>query len=136
MNTSIFKAYDIRGIYPTDVNEETMAIISKAVVAMFPDGELILAYDARHGSTELVTALETAIKIEADTIGKKFTITNIGLSSTPLFYFTVCDRKSVGGCMITASHNPKEYNGMKMVRSMGLMIPGTEVLDVLNSLQK
>jgi phosphomannomutase len=136
MNTSIFKAYDIRGIYPTDINAETIAVIGKAVANMFPDGELVLAYDARHGSTELVKALASAISEEATKFDKKFTLVNIGLSTTPMFYFTVCNMKAVGGCMITASHNPKEYNGIKMVREMGKMIPGTEVLEVINSLQK
>jgi phosphomannomutase len=136
MNDTIFKTYDIRGIYPTDINEETVATISKALATMFPSGELILGYDARHGSIELVKALEASIKKEAVKLKKTYTLTNIGLVSTPMFYFTVCDRKAVGGCMITASHNPKEYNGIKMVSEMGKVISGTDVLKVLNTLKK
>jgi phosphomannomutase len=136
MNTSIFKALDIRGIYPTDVNVDSVTTIGKAVAHMFPEGELILAYDARHGSTELVKALAIAISDEAEKLDKKMTLVNIGLSTTPMFYFTVCNLKAVGGCMITASHNPKNYNGMKLVREMGKMVSGTEVLDVIKSLSK
>jgi phosphomannomutase len=134
MNKTIFKALDIRGIYPTDVNEETIAKVGRALVHMLPEGEIVVAYDARHGSTELVKALETAMLEESTKFGKKNTVTNIGLATTPLFYFTVCDRKAVGGAMITASHNPKEYNGMKVVRAMGLMVSGTDILEAVISL--
>jgi phosphomannomutase len=134
MNTSIFKAYDIRGIYPTDINTETVKIVAKALVKLFPDGELVVAYDTRHGSIELNKALEEAIAKESLAAGKKHSITNIGIATTPLFYFTVCDRKAVGGAMITASHNPKEYNGIKMVKANAETVSGTEVLQVINSL--
>jgi phosphomannomutase len=134
MNTSIFKALDIRGIYPTEVNEEAVAAVGRALVHMFPEGEIIIGYDARHGSTELVKVLEASIKEESTKIGKKNIVIDIGLCTTPMFYFTVCDRKSVGGAMITASHNPKEYNGMKIVREMGKMVSGTDVLEAVKAL--
>src|SRR4051812_22497216 len=116
MNRSIFKAYDIRGIYPTDINPDTVAIVGKACVKMFDEGEIVLAHDARHGSPELMEVLEKSITAEAQAKNKHITTRVIGLSTTPMFYFVVNHFKAQGGCMVTASHNPKEYNGIKIVR--------------------
>ncbi|MDQ3077158.1 MAG: hypothetical protein M3Q63_03865 [bacterium] len=135
MNRSIFKAYDIRGIYPTDINEETVTTIGKACVKMFNAGEIILAHDARHGSPELMSVLEQSIASEAQHINKNITVRVVGFSTTPMFYFHVNNFKASGGCMITASHNPKEYNGIKIVKEGAETISGTEVLKVVDSLQ-
>lgn len=113
MNKSIFKAYDIRGIYPTDVNEEAVAAVGRACAHMFDEGEVIVAHDARYGSPELQKVLEDSIMAEAIKLSKHITIRRVGLSTTPMFYFLVCHFKASGGCMVTASHNPKEYNGVK-----------------------
>jgi phosphomannomutase len=131
MNKSIFKALDIRGIYPTEINEETAVTIAKAVVRMLPDGELIVAHDARHGSPELAAVVKQTLESEAATLGKTITVREVGLSSTPMFYFLVNHFSAAGGCMVTASHNPKNYNGMKIVRSGAEMIPGVETLEFI-----
>ncbi len=135
MNRSIFKAYDIRGIYPTDINEEVVKTIGKACVKMFDAGELILAHDTRYGSPELMNVLEESITQESLAQNKSITIRSVGLSTTPMFYFLVNNFNTVGGCMITASHNPKEYNGIKMVKARAETIPGTEVLQVIDTLK-
>ncbi len=134
MNRSIFKAYDIRGIYPTDINAETVTTIGKACVKMFNEGEIVLAHDARHGSPELMKVLEDTITSEAQISGKNITLRVVGLSTTPMFYFLVNNFKASGGCMITASHNPKEYNGIKVVKEKAVMVAGTEVLEIVDSL--
>ncbi|MBX4197727.1 hypothetical protein KW782_00125 [Candidatus Parcubacteria bacterium] len=134
MNTSIFKAYDIRGIYPTEVNEEIAALIGRACAHMFDKGEIILAHDIRHGSTELMNILEQSISSEAQKLGKAISTRIIGLSTTPMFYFLVNNYKASGGCMVTASHNPKEYNGIKVVHQGAVMVPGTEVLQTIKKL--
>jgi phosphomannomutase len=131
MNTSIFKAYDIRGIYPTDVNETVAATVAKACVHMFPEGEIIVAYDARHGSPELAAKVQEIIEQESKVLNKNNSVRAVGLSSTPMFYFLVNHFKAVGGIMITASHNPKDYNGMKVVKAGAEMVPGTEVLEFI-----
>src|SRR4051812_26710576 len=110
LNKSIFKAYDIRGIYPTDVNEEAVKLVAKACVKIFKEGEIIIAHDARYGSPELCAILEKALIEEAEKVQKKMTVRNAGLTTTPMFYFLVNHFNAIGGCMVTASHNPKEYN--------------------------
>ncbi len=134
MNRSIFKAYDIRGIYPTDINESTVSTVGKACVKMFDEGEIVLAHDARHGSPELMKTLETSITTEAAEQKKNITVRIVGLSTTPMFYFLVNNFKASGGCMVTASHNPKEYNGIKIVKQGAVTISGTDVLQVVDSL--
>lgn len=134
INKSIFKAYDIRGIYPTDINEEVITKVGRAVAQMLDPGEIILAHDIRHGSPELMAVLERSITAEAVKIGKVISIRTVGLSTTPMFYFLVNNYGASGGCMVTASHNPKEYNGMKVVRQKAVMVPGTEVLTAVEAL--
>ena len=131
MNKTIFKAYDIRGIYPTDVNESIAILVAQAVSRMFPEGEIVIAYDARHGSIELAATAETEIRNQALVLNKKITVRNVGMASTPMFYFLVNHFKAVGGIMITASHNPKNYNGMKVVKAGAEMVPGVEVLEFI-----
>jgi phosphomannomutase len=130
----IFKAYDIRGIYPSEINPEVVELVGKGCVKHFPAGELLVAHDARHGSPELTSVLVESIKAEAARQGKSFTIREIGLSTTPMFYFLVNHFKAVGGCMITASHNPKEYNGIKMVNAGAVTMSGIEMLEIIKSL--
>jgi phosphomannomutase len=134
MNKSIFKAYDIRGIYPTDINEEVVTTIGRACAHILDGGEIIVAHDARYGSAELMAVLEHSISTEAQKLGKMVSIRTIGLSTTPMFYFLVNNYGATGGCMVTASHNPKEYNGVKMVRKGAQMIAGTDVLQAVESL--
>lgn len=134
MNKNIFKAYDIRGIYPEDINPETVIAIGCAVARMFNPGSVVLAHDIRHGSPELAAALGESILSEAKALGKDLKVINAGLSTTPMFYFLVNHFKSSGGCMITASHNPKNYNGVKTVREGAEMVSGTEVLKLVEQL--
>ena len=134
LNKSIFKAYDIRGIYPTDINEKTAALIGTACVKLFNPGEVLVAYDARHGSPELARVLEESIRKSALELDKNISVRGIGLSTTPMFYFLVNHFKTAGGCMVTASHNPKEYNGIKIVREGAEMVAGTDILSIVESL--
>jgi phosphomannomutase len=133
LNTSIFKAYDIRGIYPTDINEEAVKQVALACLKILEvkKGEIILAHDGRHGSLELCTAMEKYFELARQNYSKKISVRNAGLTTTPMFYFLVNHFNAVGGCMITASHNPKEYNGVKVVREGAAMVSGTEVLEMI-----
>jgi phosphomannomutase len=132
MNKTIFKAYDIRGIYPTDINESVAMVVAKAAAMMFPAGEIIVAYDARHGSTELALQVQATLEAESElSHTKKHSVRNVGMASTPMFYFLVNHFKAVGGVMITASHNPKNYNGMKIVKAGAEMVPGVDVLEFI-----
>jgi len=113
IDPSIFKSYDIRGIYPTQINEENTAQIIKAIYKFFlekigkPQLDIVLAYDMRLSGPQLFeVAKKTLVELGANVI-------DVGQLSTPSFYFAVYHYKYNCGIQITASHNPKEYNGMK-----------------------
>ncbi|MEK7659044.1 MAG: hypothetical protein AAB338_00065 [Patescibacteria group bacterium] len=116
VNESIFRVYDIRGKYPDEINEEAVFKISAALVEFLNPDKLIVAHDGRKSSELLKESVMTAIMASgADVI-------DIGLASSPLFYFTVNRLAAGGGVMITASHNPPDYNGLKLVREKAILI--------------
>jgi phosphomannomutase len=138
INEAIFKAYDIRGIYPTDINEEVVKKIASVCLDFFDgdeksgDGMVVIAHDGRHGSTELARAAKAGLLAAAhEKNGRLLEIKEIGLATTPMFYFLVHHLSAEGGIMVTASHNPKEYNGLKIVRRGAEMISGTDLLAAL-----
>lgn len=114
----IFKGYDIRGIYPSEYNEENIIPIVRAVYTFLhkgkPDDEpltLVVGTDMRTSSPSLTkVAIDTLVQLGAHVI-------DIGMVSTPTFYFVVSHYGYESGIQITASHNPKEYNGMKIVKN-------------------
>jgi phosphomannomutase len=113
---SIFKSYDIRGIYPSEINEENSVPIAKAIYAFFlkkfPDKKslkVVLGRDMRLSSPAIFEAIKnTLVEAGAEVIVP-------GIVSTPTFYFTVFHNGFDAGIQITASHNPKDYNGIKFV---------------------
>lgn len=122
INPLIFKAYDIRGIYPTDINEENIIEITKAIYSFFITDlgkktlSIVLGRDMRISSPSLFgTVKKTLIDMGANVI-------DVGLVSTPTFYFSVLHYKYDCGIQISASHNPKEYNGIKFVKRIGKSI--------------
>ncbi len=118
MNQSIFKAYDIRGIYPQDLNELDMYKIASAICEFLKPTELVIGCDVRLSSPSLKRA---AIKAVTD---KGVKVIDVGEISTDMLYFAVAHYGYAGGFTITASHNPKEYNGMKIVREESKPISG------------
>ena len=110
MQEKIFKAYDVRGIYPNEISEADVYKISKAYLEFVNPKEVVIGCDVRLSSATLKKA---AIKAVTDS-GIK--VIDIGTVSTDMFYFAVANYGYSGGFTITASHNPKEYNGMKFVR--------------------
>jgi len=110
-NPKIFKAYDIRGIYNIDFDEETFYQIAQSYVKLVkPRGIIAVGMDARLSSPVLK---QTIIKGLTDA---GVSVMDIGLASTEMYYFAVGYYKLAGGIQITASHNPKEWNGLKMVK--------------------
>lgn len=108
ISSEIFKAYDIRGLYPQEINIETLNLIGKALIVQTKAKKVVVGYDMRTSSLELETALiEGIISQGADVI-------RIGLVSTPMLYYASWKLESDASVMITASHNPAEYNGLKM----------------------
>jgi phosphomannomutase len=119
---SIFKSYDIRGVYPEQINKEIAYDIGRAYldyireIEKVDEPKIVVGRDARESSDELFEAFVRGI---TDQGGDVF---DIGLATTPMLYWAVNFFKAQGGAMITASHNPGEYNGIKMTRSKGIPI--------------
>ncbi len=123
VNPSIFKAYDIRGIYPTDLDEKTAYAIGRAFVTFLSRGQkvdqVIVGRDMRLSGPQLFEAVTKGIMDQgADVV-------DIGMVSTDQYYFA-CSTLKLPGMMVTASHNPKAYNGFKMVRQMPYLLSGDE----------
>jgi phosphomannomutase len=138
INPKIFKAYDIRGVYPNDVNEEmaykiglAYSQIRKRELGKEEGLKIVVGADMRLSSPVLKEKL-----IEGLTDGGMDVI-DIGLASTPTFYFAVAHYKYDGGVLVSASHNPKEYNGFKLVRERAIPISGDtgiyELRDLVSS---
>ena len=107
--TNIFRAYDIRGIYPEELNEIVAYRVARAMIEFYPDvKKLVIAYDPRISSPALSQAVINGFLDS----GKE--VINIGIAPDPLFYFTIWHYNYDGGIMISGSHNPKEYNGMTL----------------------
>jgi len=119
---SIFKAYDVRGIYPTEVNEEWAYKIGRAF-AIFLQNEIrkekldiVLAEDNRISSNSLGKEVERGL------IDQGVNVHKIELATTPMLYFAIANYKFDGGISVTSSHNPKEYNGFKFARAQAVPI--------------
>ena len=110
MNKDIFRAYDIRGVYPTEIDEATVSQIAKAYVAFIKPGKVAIGRDVRTSGESLLGASREAL------IGAGVDVVDIGTITTDMLFFAVANYKLDGGIAITASHNPAEYNGLKMVR--------------------
>lgn len=105
-----FKAYDVRGIYGDDVTDELAYQVGRAFVAETGARRVVVGHDMRVSSEPMSAALIRGLNdAGADT-------EDIGLASTDMMYFAVIDRRADGGVMVTASHNPAKYNGIKCVR--------------------
>ena len=119
-NPSIYRAYDIRGIYPKDFNEKIVEhIAGKLDKNLFKKGAILVAHDARTSSLSLYEALIRGLK------GRK--LIKIGEATTPMFYFLVTSKKAAGGIIVTASHNPPEWNGLKVVGPKAVPINGFDI---------
>ena len=113
----IFKSYDIRGIYPDEINEEFAIPIIKAIYKVISDQlqtdkplTIAVGRDMRLSSPAIFKAVSEILV----SMGAK--VIDLGIVSTPTFYYAVFKKGFDGGVQITASHNPKEYNGIKIVR--------------------
>src|SRR5256885_925544 len=118
VNPDIFKAYDVRGVYPGEVNEAAARGIGAAFVAYLKAKRIAVGRDMRLSSPALAAAfIDGATSQGADVV-------DYGMIATDMLYFAVARDKHDGGVQITASHNPKQYNGMKMVRKQAFPLSG------------
>lgn len=113
-----FKAYDVRGVYPIEVNEELAYRVGRIFSAMFAAETVVVGHDIRLSGRALVDALTEGLRHG----GTK--VIDIGQCGTEMIYFATAHLEADGGIMVTASHNPKEYNGMKLVRKGARPISG------------
>ena len=118
MKREAFKAYDIRGKYPEEVNEELAYRIGVAFAQLFQAKKVAVGHDIRLSGESLQEALTKGLTdMGCDVL-------DIGMCGTEQIYFATAHYGLDGGIMITASHNPKEYNGMKLVKSQAVPISG------------
>ncbi len=110
MTLPAFKAYDIRGRVPEELNEDLARRIGVALAAQLKPGTVVVGHDVRLTSPALQDALAAGLR------GAGREVLDIGLCGTEEVYFQVDHLKAAGGVMVTASHNPMDYNGMKLVR--------------------
>lgn len=116
MQKEIFKAYDIRGVYPDEINKDAVYKISRALVEYTGAKRVAVGIDMRESSVELQEALVSGITDQGADVVK------IGLSTTPLLYFASSKLDVDAGVMVTASHNPAQYNGVKLCRKNAVPI--------------
>lgn len=105
-----FGAYDIRGVYPEEVNEELAYRVGRSFVKLFDAEKVAVGHDIRLSGPSISKALIDGLTDAG------CDVVDIGQCGTEMIYFATAHLKLDGGIMITASHNPKEYNGMKLVR--------------------
>jgi phosphomannomutase len=118
INADIFKAYDIRGLYPSEIDEQIARQIGRGFVAYLNARRIAVSRDMRVSSPQVAAAfIEGALEQGADVV-------DYGMLPTDALYYAVANDGLDGGAQITASHNPKQYNGVKMVRKEALPLSG------------
>ena len=130
INTTGFGAYDIRGIYPESVNQELAYRVGRIFPKLFNAKKVAVGHDIRLTGPTIADALTRGLT-EAGC-----DVFDIGQCGTEMIYFATGSKDFDGGIMITASHNPKEYNGMKFVKKGVLPVaPSTGLLDIKNAVE-
>jgi phosphomannomutase len=118
LDPKVFKAYDVRGIHPTELDEDGAYAIGRAYVEHFEPRRIAVGRDMRISAP----AMQQALMVGAAEAGAD--VLDLGLVGTEMVYFAVGELGLEGGVMVTASHNPKEYTGMKIVRRGALPVGG------------
>jgi len=122
---SIFKAYDIRGIVPDQLNPDIAYLIGNSLAGYLKPTSIAVGRDMRLSSPDMFEALSGGI------IDRGVDVVDLGMISTDALYFAVGKFGYDGGVMITASHNPGNYNGFKVCRREAIPLSGSEGLDVV-----
>ena len=118
LDASIFKAYDVRGLYPSQLDGEVARRIGRAFVDYLGARRIAVGRDVRLSSPEILAGFIRGARAEGAEV------TDIGVVGTDMLYYYVARHDLDGGAVITASHNPKEWNGVKMVRRGALALSG------------
>jgi phosphomannomutase len=118
VNPDIFKAYDVRGLYPGEIDEEIARLIGRGFAAYLQTDRIAVSRDMRVSSPALAAAFIDGVRQQGTDV------VDCGMLGTDMLYFAVVRDNLGGGAQITASHNPKEYNGIKMVRAGAQALSG------------
>jgi phosphomannomutase len=118
IDPGIFKAYDIRGLYPSQLDAEVARRVGRAFVDYLAARRITVGRDCRLSSPALAAAFVEGARAQGAEV------TDIGVVSTDMLYYHVARHDLDGGAIVTASHNPKEWNGLKMVRRGALALSG------------
>jgi phosphomannomutase len=124
----IFKAYDVRGLYPDEIDADVAARIGAALVEQLGASTVAVGRDPRLSSPELAAAFASG----ASAAGAR--VVDFGMVATEMLYYGVAERGLGGGAMVTASHNPRQYNGMKLVGEGALPLSGDSGIPELERL--
>ena len=118
LDPKVFKAYDVRGVFPDELDEEGAEAIGRAYVEQFEPRRIAVGRDMRLSGP----AMQAAVMRGAAGAGAD--VLDLGLIGTEMLYFAVGSLELDGGIAVTASHNPKQYTGMKIVRRGALPVGG------------
>jgi len=131
LDPKVFKAYDVRGVYPAELDEAGAYAVGRAYIEQFEPKAIAVGRDMRVSSASMARALiQGAVDGGAE-------VKDVGMIGTEMLYFGVGELDLDGGVMVTASHNPKEYTGMKIVRRGALPVGGDSgLLDIRDRAQK
>ena len=127
VDPSIFKAYDIRGVFPEPLSVEVAEAVGRAFATLLSPGEVVVGHDMRLSSPDVVTAAITGL------IKQGVDVIDIGMVSTDQYYYS-CAVLERPGMMVTASHNPPEYSGFKMVRRMPFVLSSEDGIQELRAI--
>jgi phosphomannomutase len=127
---AIFKAYDIRGTHPDQINKEIAYNFGRAFAAFLRPPAAVVGRDMRVSSPELFEGLSNGL------LDSGINVIDIGLCSTDALYFAVGKWGAPAGVMITASHNPKQYNGFKTCRAEAVPLSASEGLNLIRDVMK
>lgn len=131
INPKIFKTYDIRGIYPSEINKKTAFLIGRALADFLHAKKIVVGRGVRYSSKKLQKHLTKGL------LRQGVDVIDLGLISTPVLYSRTFKEGIDGGVIVTASHNPAEYNGFKILISNGEMLGlETGLKEVLRIIQK
>ncbi|MBR6949887.1 MAG: phosphomannomutase/phosphoglucomutase [Bacilli bacterium] len=128
INRNIFRGYDIRGIYPIEIDSDTAYTIGRgfgSYIKSIGKTQAVIGHDNRLSSDELYTALKTGI------MESGIDVISLGLVTTPMYYYACIKLKVYSGVMVTASHNPKDDNGFKFAFDESGNCKGQEIQDFL-----
>src|SRR5262245_29406819 len=118
INPTVFKAYDVRGLYPAEITDDLFYQLGRAFVAFLGPGKYGVARDMRVSSPSLTSQFIKGVREQGGHV------VDLGLIGTDQMYFAVAADGLDGGAMVTASHNPGEYNGCKLVKAEAFPLSG------------